>query len=312
MDLPAGYGLRAPTPDDLDAVAAVFIADDAGDVGEIVLDADFLRDEWSRAGFDLATDAWVATDAAGTIVGYMQAMLEEPNVECWGAVHPGHRGRGIGSALFDRAEQRASELMAGLPLPRFRFVIDVGDRGAEAMLQSRGLCLVHHFWHMQIDLVSPLDPGPAPQGFEISEVDPVVDLPAVHAVLDEALADHWDSHSEPFDRWVDEHVNVARFDPTLWLLATQGGQPVAALTGNVQGDRGWVGGLGVRAPWRGRGLGEALLRRSFAAFSRRGLRRVVLGVDAENPTGATALYERAGMRVVKRWDVWERSPGSAS
>ena len=110
MALPAGYELRAPTPDDLDAVADVFIAEDPGDSGQIVLDADFLRDEWSRAGFDLATDAWVVADPAGVIVGYVQAMLEEPNVECWGALHPEHRGLGIDSLLLDRVEERASEL----------------------------------------------------------------------------------------------------------------------------------------------------------------------------------------------------------
>jgi hypothetical protein len=41
-------------------------------------------------------------------------------------------------------------------------------------------------------------------------------------------------------------------------------------------------------------------------FARRGLRRVLLSVDAENPTGATKFYERVGMRVANRWDVWER------
>ena len=34
-----------------------------------------------------------------------------------------------------------------------------------------------------------------------------------------------------------------------------------------------------------------------------------MAVDAESPTGATALYERAGMRLVKRWDLWERRLG---
>jgi predicted N-acetyltransferase YhbS len=65
--------------------------------------------------------------------------------------------------------------------------------------------------------------------------------------------------------------------------------------------------LGVLVPCRGRGVGAALLRHSLATFAGRGVRRVILNVDAENPTGAPALYERVGMRVVKRWDLWERS-----
>ena len=39
---------------------------------------------------------------------------------------------------------------------------------------------------------------------------------------------------------------------------------------------------------------------------------MILSVDAENTTGATALYERVGMRVVDRWDIWERSSDGAS
>lgn len=45
MDRPAGYELHAPTPDDLDGVAEVLIADDLDDAGQSLLDADFLRDE---------------------------------------------------------------------------------------------------------------------------------------------------------------------------------------------------------------------------------------------------------------------------
>ncbi|MGH2675675.1 MAG: GNAT family N-acetyltransferase [Actinomycetota bacterium] len=106
MDLPAGYDLRASSPDDLDGVADVLIADDLDDAGQSVLDADFLRDEWSRVSFDLATDAWVVVDAGGVIVGYGQAVREEPTiVESLGIVHPQHRRRGIGSALLDRIEE---------------------------------------------------------------------------------------------------------------------------------------------------------------------------------------------------------------
>src|SRR5215510_7644755 len=116
MMLPAGYRLRAPVIGDLDAVADVLIADELDEAGQVVLGADFVRDEWSRVGFDLATNAWVAVDGHGTIAGYVQAMREEPAfVDCWGVVHPGHRGRGIGSSLVDLTEERASRLLAGLP-----------------------------------------------------------------------------------------------------------------------------------------------------------------------------------------------------
>jgi hypothetical protein len=37
------------------------------------------------------------------------------------------------------------------------------------------------------------------------------------------------------------------------------------------------------------------------------MRRVGLGVDGESPTGANALYESVGMRVVSRFVVHEKS-----
>ena len=91
------------------------IADELNDGGKIVLGADFVQGEWSRVG-DLATDAWVAVDGAGMIVGYGQVTLEEPDIaQSWGVVHPEHRGRGIGTSLLDRIEERASGLVGATP-----------------------------------------------------------------------------------------------------------------------------------------------------------------------------------------------------
>jgi ribosomal protein S18 acetylase RimI-like enzyme len=52
------------------------------------------------------------TDANGSIVGYGQVRREEADtVGSWGVVHPGQRGRGLGSALLDRIEVRAGALL---------------------------------------------------------------------------------------------------------------------------------------------------------------------------------------------------------
>ena len=174
------------------------------------------------------------------------------------------------------------------------------------MLAARRLRPIRHFWHMQIDLTRPFEPGPAPEGVEITGIEPASQLPVIHAILEEAFADHWGHRSEPFDRWAQEQTGSPSYDPALWLLATLQGQPVGALTGHVADDRGWVDYLGVLPPCRGRGIGAALLYRSFAIFVGHGARRVILNVDAENTTRAVALYERAGMRVINRWDLWER------
>ena len=308
MDLPDGYAFRAPIREDLDAAAAVLIADDLDDAGEIVLDADFLLTGWNRAGFDLATDGWVIADTADAIVAYGQVVRDEASiVGSWGIVHPTQRGRGLGPALFDRIQERAALMLADVPDPRFRHAINAGDRAAAAMLRARGLRPVRHFWHMGIDLDRPVDLRLAPERIEIRGIEPEADLPAMHAVLTEAFAEDWGYHPDPFARWAEDYASGPNYDPTLWLIAKDGPTIVGALTADISGDRGWVGEIGVVAAHRGRGIAGALLRRSFATLADRGIGRVMLNVDAENPTGATALYEGVGMRIIKRWDLWERS-----
>jgi mycothiol synthase len=311
MDVPTGYEVRRPTHDDLDAVAAVLLADQREDGVDPVLDAHFVQQVWSRPGFDLAADAWVVIDGAEAIVAYGQARQEEPDVVgSWGVVDPAHRGRGIGTSLLDRIQARASELLDGVPSPRFRHSINAADGAAEAMVRDRGLRLVRHYWHMQADLTGPIDPGPAPEGIDIGGVVPPEDLRSVHAVLDEAFVEDGGDHPEPFDRWIEEETTSPSYDPTLWLLARDAAAAVGTLVASAGDDGGWVDWLAVLASHRGRGIGAALLRRSFASFADRGQRRVMVNVHAENATGATRVYERAGMRVANRWDLWERTTGT--
>src|SRR5207244_5091442 len=135
------------------------------------------------------------------------------------------------------------------------------------------------------------------------------DLQAVHECHQESFADHWEFQRQPLEVWRRYTVESPGFDPSLWWLAEADGELAGICLDqwHASGDPtfGWVGVLGVRKPWRGRGLGLALLRHSFADFAARGATRVGLGVDAENTTGAVRLYERAGMRRVRRLDVYE-------
>ena len=191
----------------------------------------------------------------------------------------------------------------------FTAVTDVDAAGA-ALVGSRGFERVRSFRHLQLDLDGPSPrSGEPPPGIEISGIEPERDLARVHAIFVEAFREEWGYRVIPFEEWSSLEVETTSYDPSLWLLATDGDEAVGALSGVVWGDRGWVGELGVRKPWRGRGIASALLRRAFATFAARDLPRVMLNVDAANPTGAVRLYERLGMRTVRGWDVYEKRVG---
>lgn len=306
--LPGGYEIRPPTFDDVPGVADMLLAGDLADIGESDLDADFVRDQWSSPGLDPAEDAWVITDPNGTIVAHANLSPDgEGKVKSWGVVHREHRDRGLGLALLDRLETRAAERLRGIPGAVLHTAVTDTDAVAAALVRSRGFEHVRTFRHLQIDLdrtrTDPVEPS---AGIEILGITPERDLRRVHAIFVEAFSQEWGYRPIPFKEWIAMEVETPSYDPSLWLLATDGDEAVAALTGVVRGDRGWVDELGVRAPWRGRGIASSLLRQAFATFVSRGLPRVMLNVDSENSTGAVRLYERVGMRTLRAWDVYEK------
>ena len=128
------------------------------------------------------------------------------------------------------------------------------------------------------------------------------------AALDEAFSDHWEHHGRPFEEWWERRSATPNYDPTLWFLVRDGDEiaAVARSEANRNGG-GYVGHLGVRRPWRKRGLGLAMLHRVFGECYARGITRIGLGVDAESLTGATRLYERAGMKVKEHFVRYEKS-----
>ena len=127
-----------------------------------------------------------------------------------------------------------------------------------------------------------------------------------------SFADTWMFAPEPYESWRHYMVDDSVFDPALWLVVEQGDDLAGILIARAPENEpgvGWIRILGVVPEHRQRGLGQALLRHSFRDFAGRGFDAVGLGVDAENPTGAVRLYERAGMHVERTSLIYEKHQG---
>jgi mycothiol synthase len=246
-------------------------------------------------------------ELGGEICGYTDfRRRDDAPIEVDLRVRPSAWGRGLADALLDPAEAAAG------PETTVRCFVAERDDESRGALERRGYRLIRHSFKMQIDFAEPPEPPEWPPGFAVRCYAGEEDTRAVYDCHQESFADHWEFRPEPFGSWRRFSVERPDFDPSLWWLAEADGE-LAGISLNhwhASGDRsfGWIGVLSVRKPWRGRGLGLALLRHSFCDFAARGATRVGLDVDAENTTGAVRLYERAGMRPVRRLDIYEKTP----
>ncbi len=256
-----------------------------------------MREWWSHA--DLPGSSWVFEESARMLaIGWLGRRGEA--TEASGAVRPVVHGRGFGTAIAERSEVRTRELA----VQTVRHIVYGADRAACALFESRGYHAARRFYEMLIDLDGP-PPEPAwPDGIRPATFRPD-DARAFHAASTEAFAGEWGAVPMPFEEWL--RLRVERADTSLYFIAWDGEEVAGCIRCEPElRGVGWVGMLGVRRAWRGRGIGEALLLHAFGEFYRRGERRVGLGVDSENPTGATRLYERVGMRATVEDVVYEK------
>jgi ribosomal protein S18 acetylase RimI-like enzyme len=194
-------------------------------------------------------------------------------------------------------------------------VVSSVNTAAAELVRSCGYTPVRSWWHMETDLQAGYEPGPAPDGIRIEPFRAGPDDEQVYAVIEESFAEHWGFAPTPYNEWRRVHFERESVDPSLWFLAWDGDRLAGAITAGRRLEMGWIGVLGVLKPWRGRGIAAALLQRAFAEMAARGYGRVGLNVDAQNTTGATALYEKVGMSIAKRFDVSEKEikpPGSTT
>jgi mycothiol synthase len=310
--LSANLGLRPVQWADLNAVAKLIydVCEADGDI-TVAVTPEELANEWKSEGFSVERDAVLVETHNGRVVGYEGFDNEKDHHQLYadGYVHPEFKGLGIGTSLLRTVEARAREEMKLTEpdlLVFLRSTLDNKDEQGHNLHKAEGYFPIRYYWRMEIKLET-APPNPVwPDGVELR---PFIREEHAHAVWladNEAFRDHWGSHEITFEKWEHKKFGRTEFDPTLWMIAWDGDQIAGYSQNRFRMGIGWIGTLGVRRPWRKKGLGLALLQYSFGEFYKRGMITVGLGVDASNPTGATRLYQRAGMYVASEFTTYEK------
>jgi mycothiol synthase len=291
--LPDGYTLRAGRPDDVDPLTAMLIAEERAIRGESQWGRPDTEDWWR--GLAHSGEAWIVEDSASMIAGVLGLFQRGDLFNAWIAVGRNHLERGLGSTLVAYAEER-TRVRGGQLLNLDTFG---ENEAARQLIECFGYAEERRHYRMQVDLnARPVEPS-WPPGITSTPFDPDRDARGFHEVIHQSFEGQWGFRPMPFDEWLRFRVQSSPdFDPTLWFVAREGERIVGALRGDPnRWSCGWVGMVAVRPKWQRRGVGTALLQRAFCEFYDRGAPCVGLGVDTQNPTDATRLYERVGMRV---------------
>ena len=310
---PLAARLEPATFDDLTAVADLVRAIDIAETGDSDTTAEEIGHDWKSDSIDLAHDVRLVRGDDGSVIASAEVKPRSEGEEYDGYldVHPDHADGPWFEVLLEwvlgRAAARASGRAAQLGIYCTR-----GNALKAAALEAAGFTCDRVILRLGIDLPDTIaSPPTLAPGITIAEVQPSVDDDALHEVIEESFRDHYRSHPKPLATWRAEVLGDPQFKPQFFLLARDGDAVLGGLEGFDRGDLGWISRVGVRASARGRGVARALLMESFARMHDSGLRRVELGVDAQNASGAAKLYESVGMRTLLHYELWRTAVGSA-
>ncbi|HLY29306.1 MAG TPA: GNAT family N-acetyltransferase, partial [Aggregatilineales bacterium] len=274
-----------------------------------------VRERWVMPYVDLQNNGTLVLSPEGKLVGYaLLASVSDSytRLRATGRVHPAYRKRGIGTYLMQFMELRAREMLP-LAAPQNRVALTAGcsanDGDAREFILASGFSPLRTFWLMRIDFDSPPPQPHWPVGVSVRQMVGGQDEQAVWDADQDIFRDHWGYMPMPFEDFV-THINSLHYDPTLSFLALADGQ-IAGFSLNLPGTTedpamGFIEDLGVRRAWRRQGIALALLYHSFGAFYRAGKTSAALSVDSNSLTGATRLYERAGMHIMRQFDLYEK------
>lgn len=312
---PDGITARALDKADVGAWLALLVDVERVDQEEENYDTDDLIDELSDPALDVANDTiglWSGDQlVAYAIVRMPSSVLDVARFRGEGAVAPGWRRRGIGSALVDWSKSRARVLRARKYADspaRLGMGARDSNAGLRALAERSGFEAERWFFFMRRDLTT--DPVPEPEcpaGADLVSFESSYDEATLDA-HNQAFLDHWAFAPRTLEFWHTWATGSRAFRAGLSSLLLDGDRVVSYALGyefeadtQATGVREcYLGQIGTRRDWRGRGAARAVIANTLTNAVRAGYARASLGVDASNPTGALGLYERIGFRTVLR------------
>ncbi|MGH3147174.1 MAG: GNAT family N-acetyltransferase [Rubrobacter sp.] len=304
-ELPEGFSTRPPSREDAEEVVALIFACELADTGESDMTLDELIDDWH--GLDLADEAIVVTAPDGRVAAYADVVNRSyVTVSVYGYVNPDHRAKGIGASLVAWGERWTRDRIARAPENArvvLQHYVNASNSGARRLLEGAGYPAVRGVYVMETDLNQAPPPPHWPAGISVRTFVSGQDERMVHEAVEDAFRDLWGRPRNTFESFL-RLTEKESFDPSLWFLARDGDEISGVVLCKMLGDGGWIDIVGVRRPWRNRGLGLGLLRHALTEYHRRGVQKVGLSVDAESITGAPRLYGRAGMRVKDSYTIY--------
>jgi mycothiol synthase len=300
--------------EDLQPIVDLINAADAVDRTQDNADVDSLRIRVNQPGRDLERDIRIWEDAGGRVVacGMLHIRPDETGAGAYfdWQVHPDVRESGIEDEILAWATGRAREggREHGKPAD-LRAFSDQANSYAMAQLERQGFTPARYFFQMRRPLKDgePVPEPQFPEGFTLRHVANDEDVARWVDLYNLSFIDHWDFHPATVERRK-HRMSAAYYRPDRDLIAVAPDGTFAAFClcsiddehnkrNNI--NEGWIDVLGTRRGFRNMGLGRAMLLAGLRKLKENGVDDAMLGVDADNPTGALGLYERAGFSKYK-------------
>jgi mycothiol synthase len=295
--------IRPARKDDLERTAGMLNEHSQALHGADDLVPSDLLQYWESPDVEFPADVLVA-ESAGAISGYADVGLH--GEYAWLDVRA--TAPDVLPDLLEAIEQRAGVKKQDAKLLGYTSDADTPLRD---VYESAGYRLVRHSFRMRIELDEDPPEPEFPDGFTVRTMREGEERRFYDAQM-ASFADTWMFTVDPYESWRHWMVEDPAFDLALWFVAEKdddlAGIVIARALESEPGV-GWIRILGVVPDHRQQGVGQALLRHAFREFANRGFSAVGLGVDAENPTGAVRVYERAGMHVERTNLMFEKVQG---